>query len=286
VARDQGLAAPGSALVKQAWVKNSLMLGGGVLVVLVAVTLQVQTYRQSESALSHLLHLSARNADNLERPSQGGPTLALRQIQTWLDALAQLRHRQSWLSWPGLAVATEVSDSVTDYRQLLHRENLLEQVRSELEAALRQPEQGVEGRLVALRAYLMLAEPQRRDETLIGQWFSERLLNRWHGGDRFAPDWIKARVAEALVLHPESMTVDLGLVTEVREQLNLMPHEQQIYLRIKQVARYQGLNDFRFVTELGQEIAEVFEGGSFAIPGLYSLEGYLQVFVPELDRLL
>lgn len=286
VARDQGLATPGSRLMRQVWLKNGLMLGGAATVVMAALTLQVQTYRHNESVLSHLLHLSARQADTFESASQSGPAVALRQIQTWMDALAQLRHRQGWLTWPGLAVADDVSASVTGYRQQLLRENLMEQLRNELEDALRQPEQGADNRLVTLRAYLMLAEPQRRDEALIGQWFSERMRERWQGGDRFAPDWIKARIAEALALHPQPVAVDRGLVAEVREQLNQMPHEQQIYLRIKQVARYQGLNDFRFVTELGQEIAEVFEGGNFAIPGLYSLEGYLQVFVPELERLL
>lgn len=286
VAKDRHLAAPGSAFMKQAWLKNGLLVGGAAVCVLAAVALQVQTYRQSESALSHLLHLSAREADRAEQVSQSGTTAALQHIQTWIEAMAQLGNRQGWLAWPGLAVADEVTDSVTGYRQRLHRESLLGYLRSELEAALQYADTSADSRLLALRVYLMLGEPQRRDEELIGQWFSERMRERWHGGDRFSPDWIKARVAEALALHPEPLAVNQGLVAEVREQLNQMPYEQQLYLRIKQLARYQGLNDFRFVTELGQEIAEVFEGGSFTIPGLYSLEGYIQVFVPELDRLL
>ncbi|WP_280190985.1 type VI secretion system membrane subunit TssM [Delftia sp. PS-11] len=147
----------------------------------------------------------------------------------------------------------------------------------------------------ALKAYLMLYEPDHFDATFIKAW----LRSDWEAN--LAPHLVQAGLVEQLAEHLDqlidgrvavsSQPMDTTLVAEVRQRLAQMSPAQRAYSRLKQLlATGDKLPpDFSVVRASGPEAPQVFSRASGrpltqGISGLFTYDGYHGVFLHELPK--
>ncbi len=280
---DQGLAGWSSVYRRSRWVAGTAVVLVATLVFGGISVWQVQSFRFGQQRLEQVKQVLSRQDVSLEQAE--GRNLALPQVLSLVQLWSQADSGTApGMLWPGLAVTDEVAKPIADYRTRLLREALLPLMSERAEAILTSSQEP-EALLAALKVYLMLALPERRDNAMLAGWYAEDSADVLQGRG-LTRQWLEARVLEALGAQPEALPVDQSLIQQARNQLNQIPREQQLYLRVKQAARYQGLSGFRYGANMGSEGATTFEGGTFEVPALFTLQGYSRVFVPELNRLL
>ena len=163
---------------------------------------------------------------------------------------------------------------------------LVRQVRRSLQAA---STSSPEGSFEALRAYLMLHDPDRFDAKTVKAWIR-------HDWETTLPsELVQQGIVDKLAHHLDRLfferlvvspiPIDNTLVNEVRQRLAQMSPAQRAYSRVKQLA----LNgedlppDFTVVRAAGSEAPQIFSRRSGqpltqGISGLYTYDGYHGVF--------
>jgi len=134
-----------------------------------------------------------------------------------------------------------------------------------------------------LRVYLMLGDPEKANIDIINPWVKVDIANR------FPLD-----VQQQLIQHLNSLLkltlpaqqMDEALIQEVRKILTAIPIAQQVYMRIKADALQSHEDDFVLSRELGEAAERVFTAAngsldSVVIPGLFTYQGFHQVFLNE-----
>ena len=143
----------------------------------------------------------------------------------------------------------------------------------------------------ALKAYLMLHQPQH---------FDARSLKAWIGADwdanlaRLAPEErsrLDAHLDAMLALGPPRAVLpkDEALVASVREMLSAYPLEYRVYSRIKRQYNPGTVPDFTVAGAAGPQAAQVFERASAepltkGVSGLYTRDGYLKLVLPAVQK--
>lgn len=150
---------------------------------------------------------------------------------------------------------------------------LLPQVSRLLETRIRASLHDRDALLDNLRAYLMLNLPARRDPA----WLAQRLDEEW---GRIYP--AQPQVQEGLNRHfgallqvPFSQPLDEKLVSQARQVLRGESLASLAYKVLREQAR--GLPEYRLGQHLGAQ-RELFVGAEHGIPGLYTRQGYRQLF--------
>ncbi len=177
------------------------------------------------------------------------------------------------------------------YRRLLEKQ-FTPRVARRLEERLRAANNSnLEQAYEALKAYLMLHQPQH---------FDAAALKAWIGADwdvnlaRLAPEERKqldAHLDAMLALGPPRAVLpkDETLVTSVREMLSAYPLEYRVYSRIKRQYSPGTVPDFTVAGAAGPQAAQVFERASAealskGIPGLYTRDGYRKLVLPAVQK--
>ncbi len=177
------------------------------------------------------------------------------------------------------------------YHRLLEKA-LVPRVARRLEERLRASNRdNLEYAYEALKAYLMLHQPDR---------FDAEALKAWIGVDwdanlgNLTPEvraQLDAHLDAMLALGPPRAALprDDALVASVREMLTAFPLEYRVYSRIKRQYRPGTVPDFTAAGAAGPNAAQVFERASGeplskGISGLYTREGYRKQVLPAVQK--
>lgn len=142
----------------------------------------------------------------------------------------------------------------------------------------------------ALEAYLMLADPERRDPDVV----KAVLASDWAATYPDEPE-LRARLEAHLARMLEREGLRYGaradLVTAARTVLSEVPEHERIYQRIRRIAARESGLDLSLTDLIGRNGERVFNTGEvaaddLAIPGLFTLKGYDQIFAPQSRKLV
>ncbi|MDE1465475.1 type VI secretion system membrane subunit TssM [Spartinivicinus poritis] len=163
------------------------------------------------------------------------------------------------------------------YNQL--EEVYLPSVKRRLEEQMRSGFNEPEYLLLALKAYLMLGMPERRNEDFIKNW----MALDWEAtlpGQAKEQNTLKEYLDDLIAGGFEPIELDNDLVERARYELRKIPLPVQVYSQIKKdyikPDRYRSFEDV-----LGKEINKVFKSTDYKIPNLYTYDGYYRTFKPE-----
>lgn len=177
------------------------------------------------------------------------------------------------------------------YRRLLEK-TLVPRVARRLEEQLRSASRdNLEYAYEALKAYLMLYQPEQ---------FDAASLQAWIGADwdanyaRLAPEQraeLDRHLQAMLALGAPraALARDDNLIAGVREMLVAFPLEYRIYSRVKRQYRPGTLPDFTAAGAAGPNAAQVFQRASGepltqGISGLFTRDGYRRALLPAIEQ--
>jgi type VI secretion system protein ImpL len=161
-----------------------------------------------------------------------------------------------------------------------------------VEEQLRQAGDAPESHYEALKAYLMLHDPQRFDADALkayveAEWDAD--LGRSLSAEQRAglSEHLDALLSEGPVVSP--LPEDKALVENARTRLAAVPLPQRIYHRMRHQGLGQEFPEFTIVRAAGHNAALVFARASGApltkgVPGLYSYDGYHRGFQREVAK--
>ena len=144
----------------------------------------------------------------------------------------------------------------------------------------------------ALKAYLMINEPDHQDADALKAW----ILTDW---DRSLPREVSNDERAALRAHLDTLLAqgavhsnlpfDDSLVRQLRAMLASNPLAQRVYGRLKQQGVGTDFPEFTVARAGGPNASIVFVRASGApltqgVPGLYSFDGYHQAFLKAIDQ--
>lgn len=271
---------------KMRWLQNTgyvLTLGGAVGM----AALWSTSYGLNESRLNRAdEHL----ADYMEGRGKLGDQTLPEQILPSVQPLLALRdvyapQQDDWKMGFGLYQGNPVRKAADNEYQRWLQQDFFHTLQNQLAQQLRQNNDVPEYLHQSLKAYLMLALPERLDKDYVGAWLKADWQNRY--ADQ--PDQL-----QALNLHFDrltkqkwpTLTVDDALVEDTRRILRQVPLARQIYTAIKERARQAHPMDYRFDTVIGNSIHPVFSGEFVAIPWLYTADGYHDFFKPQQENII
>ena len=71
-----------------------------------------------------------------------------------------------------------------------------------------------------------------------------------------------------------------------RKVLRRIPLHEQVYASIKLEAKEKYIDDYRFDTDLGGSVEQVFQRADYEIPRLYTFDGYDSVYKPAREEFI
>jgi type VI secretion system protein ImpL len=177
------------------------------------------------------------------------------------------------------------------YHRLLEK-TLVPRVARRLEERLRAANRdNLEAAYEALKAYLMLHQPERFDADALKAWIGVD----WDANyNRMAPEQraqLDAHLDAMLALGPPraALPKDDNLVASVREMLVAFPLEYRVYSRVKRQYRPGAVPEFTAAGAAGPNAAQVFQRNSGepltkGIAGLYTRDGYRKLVLPAVQK--
>ncbi len=229
-------------------------------------------------------------------PPQGADVAALPQPLTQLRDAARLEgfsiDEPPFLHGLGLYQGDKLdAGAQIAYHRLLQKA-LMPRIAIRLEERLRAANpQNLENAYEALKAYLMLHQPERFDADALRAWIAVD----WDANyARMAPE-VRAQLdahLDALMAQGApraALAKDDNLVASVREMLASYPLEFRVYSRIKRSYKPGTTADFSVAGAAGPNAAQAFERQSKeslakGISGLYTKEGYKRVVLPSVQK--
>ncbi|KJH85147.1 type VI secretion system membrane subunit TssM [Stutzerimonas stutzeri] len=154
---------------------------------------------------------------------------------------------------------------------------LLPRVARQLEAQIRANLTDRERLLGSLRAYLMLNLEQRRENGFLKEWLAADWSLRY-AGNAVAQNGLLTHFERLLDESFTAYPLNDQLVAEARQVLRSESLANVVYRMLRDQAR--SLPDYRFSQRLGPQGA-LFNGSDYAIPGLYTQNGYQKFYVAQ-----
>ena len=196
----------------------------------------------------------------------------------------------------GLYTAPGVIDASEKTYQSLERQMLLPQIVRRIEAALDDAiaANDPDGAYRTLTIYLMLFDSKNYDAKAIKHWVM-RDWERNDSGSAFGDRTVMAQHLDALFADGKpvapSVARNAELVQRARTFLNSNPAPARLYERAKAAMEREAPENFTLVTAVGPQATSVFTlAGNPAldrgVPGLYTYEGYHEVFEKRLPEFL
>jgi type VI secretion system protein ImpL len=206
-------------------------------------------------------------------------------------ALAATERGTPWSLGFGLFQGRKLDSAARAAYQRMLGDALLPRLALRIEEQLRQGAATPETQYEALKAYVMLHDPEHFEADALKQ----HVESDWQATRRELTPEQRARLGEHLdallaqggVASP--LPEDKALLSTTRTQLATVPLPQRIYNRLRAQGLGQEFPEFTVVRAAGNNAALVFTRASGApltqgVPGLYSRDGYLRGFQREVGR--
>ncbi len=281
--------------------RRSLRLAGAAALVLLGCAVLMGWVLSRANNLDHAAQVAAR-LPALKAAVDGLPPATTADVSALPAPLAQVRDAAQQ---PGLDLAAPPllhglglyqGDKLDAAAQLAYHRLLEKQftprVARRLEERLRAANNGnLEQAYEALKAYLMLHQPQQFDAPSLKAWIAAD----WDANlARLAPEArneLDTHLDAMLALGPPRAVLpkDDALVASVRELLSAYPLEYRVYSRIKRQYTPGAVPDFTAAGAAGPQAAQVFERASAeplskGISGLYTRDGYRKLVLPAVQK--
>jgi len=274
-------------LNKQVEKRRTLMqqffYGTALFLVVSCTGLWVNSYFQNQSLINQFNEQTSRY-NILAEQELNSPTDFIDQLAK-MDALFAIANVYpedvSWFKRMGLYQGDNLSPLVlANYHKQL-KNHFLPMIKHRLEQRMVSEESNnVEILYQILRVYLMLGDSSKADKNLIRSWVKVDWGSVYTDNDQKR---LTQHLDALLELELPSQAMDESLIKEVRNILTQIPVAQQVYMRIKAQGLQNHDNDFILMNELGASGARVFSvaSSSFVIPGLYTYNGFHEIFLNE-----
>lgn len=126
----------------------------------------------------------------------------------------------------------------------------------------------------ALRAYLMMCRPEHLEPETLKPWLNRQWSERYHG-DATTQQGLGEHVDYLIAHGIAPVEPDAALLERARQALLKIPLAELAYQQMKEEAAESGKSPFSFRNSLGDSMSP-FDGDTYAIPYLYTRNGYEQ----------
>ena len=140
-----------------------------------------------------------------------------------------------------------------------------------------------------LRVYLMLDLPERLQPDLVRAWIGRDWEHRYLADPTLLANLMKQLdlAMDALKSQRVRVAADSQFVSQARKKLTQVPLVTQIYLRFRDEIQSDKPLDSSLLQKLGPKAVQTFQTtngtplDAIKIPGIFTVEGYKQVFLPK-----
>ncbi|PPC76267.1 type VI secretion system membrane subunit TssM [Pokkaliibacter plantistimulans] len=143
-----------------------------------------------------------------------------------------------------------------------------------------------------LKTYLMLYQPEHRDNGQIQDWY-QAYLQRYLNGEQNdgLRASLQAHLDRMLAMDIPIAGIDNAAVDQARKELISMTLAERAYQRLRKELLHSRIPDFRLTDVLGSQSLSIFERADGkplqeGIPGLYTYNGFHGLFQVESKRIL
>ena len=261
-------------------------VAAGVLLV-VCVSLLALSFRDNFGRLD-LLESLARKHDQERRLHQQATDAAevLPELTPLEEALEVYRREEDPLLTRGLGLyqGETFGDAVGKAYMGALNVRLLPLVRRTAAEAIGESLDELASLKAAMRAYLMLCQPERLDVSFLAGWLERRWSDLYPG---------RADVQQRLMRHMAHLfaggivpaPADERLLAKARAALSKKPLSQLAYQQMKEEAAEGDGTAFTFRGALGGHMSP-FSGDTYAVPHLYTVEGFQEYVVERCPEII
>ncbi len=293
--QESGLAGANLRLERQrAWLQRGAY-AGVLLVTVLAVAAWFTSYARNRAYIEDVrdqAQIIETEAQELS-PAQNGVLAVLPLLDKARGIPGGYRDREAgapFLMSLGLYQGDKLgaTGAMLAYRRLLDR-TFLPRLMLRLEEQLQQGGANDDYLYEALKVYLMLNDPAHFDADAVKAWITfdwEQNLSRQTNAAR--REALTGHLNALLEKLPDPLPYaqDPNLIRSVQQRLTQAPIAQRIYARLKKEGLGEAIPPFRISEAAGRDAPLVFMRNSGeplnqGIPGLYTYEGYHEVFVKE-----
>jgi type VI secretion system protein ImpL len=231
--------------------------------------------------------LMKRGPQDTELPPILPPLATLRTIPTGYE---QRTKETPWRLTYGLYQGEKISSASVDAYVRALNGLMLPRLLSRLEQQIQDHMDKADQLYSLLKVYLILGRQGPLDRDLVGQWFAADLISSYPGDDDQATREALMAHLQALLEYPlANVALNGPLVAQARAVLNRQPQADYIYNRMLRSAVVQGLPEWTVADNAGPGAPRVFvlrDGKPITtgMPGIFTWEGYHNVFLPLLPR--
>ena len=276
---------------RRRWLRRAAFASIG-LVSLVVVLGWMWSFRENQAAIVEVRAGTSSYIDAIaDVPMNGTDFAALVRPLNELEAASEKFPRSPPLSMGlGLYQGPKVDPGVDDAYHRALATRLLASVGERLRELLRQPDAEPAQLARRLKAYLMLGYPERVEPEHVRAVMTADWAGQYLNDPQRVQD-LDRHLAHMLDEGYAPLPMDKGLIQDARNRLAQVPAWQIIYNLIKETAAADHRYDYQLVDLLGRDGDLVFTStlGSLdtvAVPGLYTLKGWQNIFSPESRRLI
>lgn len=248
-----------------------LILGGGLWVNSFLYNTDRQQQLASQLEQGNELHQQLPARAEL---AESAPLLnRLRHANTVYPAQDQV----AWLDQLGLYQGVPLNQmSQQIYDQQL-REQMLPRIKRQLEEQITANLDNRNTLANALRAYLMLNMHRHLDSSFLQEWLAREWANRYRGQGRLQQE-LSEHFAHLLEIGFAPVALDNKVLISARNELRTEPTAELVYRMLQEDGSLVKVADFSFASVL-TSYPRVFDYDDYRIPGLYTRQGYQQVFL-------
>ncbi len=178
--------------------------------------------------------------------------------------------------YQGFDFHQNLARAYTEQNQQLFLPALQARIEEQIRLGMSQPDYLFE----ALKAYLMLSQPEHFEAAFVQQWMKLDWSTHLSGEAELQQQYTK-HLKHLLASDFQAIKVNQSLVDQARAVLKKVPLPIQIYNRIKSEANNTNDEAFTFASIVGPEMNTVFSGTTRDIPYLYTYDGYKNIFVKD-----
>ena len=281
----------------RAWVVRGVYLGTAVIAGLIAAALVSSYLGNSRYVESVDQGATAYKRDFDVRAAQAGGDMAgtlqaLNALRTLPGGYAGRDERGSLLGL-GLGQEEKLGGAADEAYQRGLQRLLLPRLAARLEQQIRDNLARNEFLYEALKVYLMLATPQRRDPDLLKAWIERDVRNQYPGVANEALRQDFARHLDALLETGNDVApaVDAALVAQARQRLLSLPLAQRVYAQIKTEQLAGPAKAWSLADRIPADQLRFFQRRSGApmtagIPYFFTADGYKEAFLKAQPQLV
>jgi len=177
--------------------------------------------------------------------------------------------------------STIEEDGLIAYQAAL-KELLAPSIVKRLEEQLASNTDNAEFMMDALKAYLMMGQPDRRVPEFLATWLNTDIQTTL-AGSTDTQVILSGHINQLFSQDFPAQKLSDNVITAARDNLNSMPLAELIYTRLKEEAEDEGLAKFNLSKSIGSSAEELFNLSEIEdkkqIAGLYTVEGFKEYYL-------